>query len=110
MKRLTILCTAGLLAACSQTQSAQTAAGAAVALTVAEATALHYVTLPVCPSGSMNLAPNGTLCSQPSITGQIKVADNAAFVAVKAAEADPTAVGAAYAAIAALTTLTPPSN
>jgi uncharacterized protein YcfL len=89
------------LAACSSTQQSQTVAGAEVALTAAEAAAFQYVTLPVCP------ASNGTLCSNPAISAQIKAADNVAFAAVKSAEAGSGSVATAMAAIASLSSVIP---
>ena len=100
MKRIAFAAIAAL-AACSSTQQSQTVAGAEVALTAAEAAAFQYVTLPVCP------VSNGTLCSSPAISAQIKAADNVAFAAVNSAKAGSSSVATAMAAIASLSAAIP---
>ena len=78
---------------------ANTVPAAEVALTQAEVTAKIYTDLPRCPAA----AP----CSDPAIVAKIGAADNAAFAAVKAAEAGTGDPAAAAAAIAALLALVP---
>ena len=87
-----ILACAGLLilAACTQQQQATTVAMAGTGLTATDTLALHYVTLPVCPAGATTM-PDGTLCSNPSISAQIKSAAQEAFDAYNAYEANPSA-------------------
>lgn len=96
------------VAACSPGQQATAIAATGTALTAADQAALKYVTLPLCPAGN-TMMPDGTLCSQPAISAQIKLASAAAYAAYKAAEADPTSATAATAAgaLAALTALLP---
>ena len=102
MKKLLLAAVAlGLLAACSNTATTTTVAAAEVGLTAAEATALHYVALPPCVSGGP------PLCSTAAAIAKIKLADDAAYNAVKAAEGGTGTAAAAAAAIAALTTVIP---
>ena len=85
---------------------ANTAPALETALTAAEATALHYVTLPACAPGATSQT-GGALCSQATVVTQIKLADNAAYAAVKKFEAGTGTQADASAAIAALTVLVP---
>ena len=90
-----------LLAACSSAKVAQTE----VALTAAENAALQYVQLPRCPG-----PVPGALCSDQAIVAKIAAADNAAYAAVKQAEANTgnsAAQQVAQDAVAALTALVP---
>lgn len=71
---------------------------AAVALTLAERAALRYAQLPRCPKAS--------LCSDAATVAEIKLKDQSAYAAVKAArqagdKADTAALNAAIAALAA---------
>lgn len=89
---------------CSTTgqPAAQTGAYAtAVALTAADNVAMQYVTLPIC--GPTHAKP---LCSEASVSAQIKAAAQTAHDAVRAAEKSGDA-GAAQAAVAALVSITP---
>jgi hypothetical protein len=87
----------------SQTPAPTTNAvyAAAVALTAADTLALQYVVLPLC--GPTHAKP---LCSEASITTQIKSAAQTAHDAVRAAEKSGDAT-AAQAAVAKLEALTP---
>ena len=87
------------LAGCSGVTASNDVASTAVALTGAERLASVYVALPRCPA----TAP----CSDPAVVAQIKAADNAAYAAVKQAEANPSMSGAAAAAVSALLVLIP---
>lgn len=89
------------LAACTTGQPQETAAVMASGLTVAERTALGYVSLPRCPAG----AP---VCSDPAIVAKIRQADDAAYTEVKKFEAAARAGGSADATAAqgALTAFT----
>lgn len=82
----------------------QSIAALGVALTAADNTAINYVTLPLC-----TVPPSGELCSQVSISIQIKSAAATARAAYKAAEASGAATdyNAAQAALSALLALLP---
>lgn len=104
---LTIIAGPVALIACNSNPQADIAA-TEVALTEAEAIALRYVTQPTC-NGS-----NAPLCSDPATVVKIKVADNAAYAAVKTArslstpsQADAASAAAAVAALTALTSSLP---
>jgi len=93
-----------LLAACAQSGQT-TVAQVAVALTAADQVALQYAQLPACGSGGA-----AGLCSDPATVAKIKAAAQAAYQAVKTAEASGTsgdlvlavsAVGALSAALPA---------
>ena len=90
------------LAACQSTlTTAQNAtAGGEVALTQAEIVAKQYTDLPRCPVAD-------GLCSDPATVKAIGAADNAAYTAVKAAEAGTGTAAQAAAAIATLTATVP---
>ena len=102
-----------LLVGCAHNNTQTDVYAAATALAAADTLAIQYVTLPLC--GPTHAKP---LCSEASVSAQIKQAAQAAHDAVKAAEktaADPNAppgamtaaLAAANAAIAALMSLTP---
>ena len=79
------------LGACQTTTPMTTSAPTTIAaigeaLTATDEAALAYVTLPLCPAGATVLAPGGTLCSQASVSAQIKAAAATAYAAYKAAE------------------------
>lgn len=86
------------LSACNPQASSDVAA-AAVALTAAEKLALSYTSLPRCPAA--------TACSDEATVTKIKAADNTAYDAIKAAEANPALVGTAVSAITTLRNLIP---
>jgi len=90
-----------VLAGCATSTQTTTVSGLEVALTAADQLALQYVTLPLCTSGGP------ALCSQATVSAQIKAASLAAYTAVKAAEksgasADLTAAQDALTALSAL--------
>lgn len=74
----------------------------AVALTAADTVALHYVTLPLC--GPTHAKP---MCSEASVSKQIKANAQAAHDAVVAAEIGKGTLDAAQAAVDALVKSTP---
>jgi hypothetical protein len=90
------------VAACTPAAKDNGVYAVAVALTAADNTALRYVTLPLC--GAAHPKP---MCSEADVTAKIKTAAQAAHDAVKAAETNPGALGAAEAAVQALVSVTP---
>ena len=103
-----------LLAGCAQGATVppavpKTIAAVGIALTAADQAALAYVTLPLCPAGA-SMGPNGTLCSQASISVQIKVAAAKAYAAYKAAELDASLLATAEEALASYSVLIPTHN
>jgi len=92
-----------LLSACAN-QPTNTVPALEVALTAADQTAIAYITLPACPK------PNGVLCSDAVVVGQIKAAGSAAYAAVKAYQNGTGTMAVAQAAIAALVAITPPAK
>ena len=72
-----------------------------VALTAADHAAIAYVTLPQCPQ------PNNMLCSEKTTNAKIKVAAQAAYIAVTAADRGTGTASAAQAAIEILVAATP---
>ncbi len=78
---LTVSSIALLLAACAQAPQT-TVAQVAVALTAADQVALAYVDLPHCGTAGASAA-----CSDPATTAKIKGAAQAAYTAVRTAEA-----------------------
>lgn len=113
MKRLApTLAIAGCLAfflqggSCATSSPVQAIAASEVALTAADQLALQYVTLPLCKSGGP------ALCSQASISAQIKAQAQNAYNAIQAAKQNPTSASAAAAAAAVslLQGLVPPAT
>lgn len=89
---------------CATSSPSQAIAASEVALTAADQLALQYVTLPLCGP----TAPK--LCSQASISVQIKAQAQNAYNAIQAAKANPTSAtaAAAAAAVSLLQGLVPP--
>lgn len=92
------------LGACSGAGSnpASDVAALEAGLTAAESVATAYIHLPVCTG------KNGPLCSDSTITAQIKTADMDAYTTVKAAEqaaGSPAALAAAQIAVSAMTAI-----
>jgi hypothetical protein len=94
------LTTIGLAGCKSSTSVQNDVAAAEIALTAAERVALIYVSLPRCGG-------TATLCSAQATVDKIKVLDNNAFTAVKAAEQDETLLSAAWVAISSLSSAIP---
>jgi hypothetical protein len=92
-----------LLAGCAAGGMQNTISGVEVALTAADQLALQYVTLPLCKSGGP------TLCSQVTVSTQVKSAAQLAYTAVKDAEASGASADltTAQAAVAKLSALVP---
>lgn len=103
MRTIITACLLSLLLTLPGCGTPNTAPALEVALTAADQTAIAYITLPACPR------PAGTLCSDTVIVGQIKLAANAAYNAVKAYQRGTGTEAVAQAAIAALVALVPPS-
>lgn len=106
------------LTACATSTTATTPATASaatniaalgVALTAADQAALAYVTLPLCLQSTGKSASGSVLCSQATVTAQIKTAASGAYAAYKVAEASlsPTDYTTAQAALAVLSALVP---
>ena len=92
--RKIILSGALALSACATGQPQQTTAVLEAGLTVAERTALAYVSLPRCPQG----AP---VCSSPAVVQKIRDADNGAYGEIKSVEAAVAAGGSPDTSVAA---------
>ena len=105
-----VLAFAGLLAGagCSTTDGVKTAdpqkavAAVEVALTAADKTATHYITLPLC--GPTHAKP---VCSEAAVSAKIKANEQKAYDAVKAARDNPALIDAAQAAVDSLVQSTP---
>lgn len=78
---LTLTCALALLSGCAGTTAKNDIAASQATLTGLEAAAFQYVKLPVCGT------PGATVCKSLAIEAKIGQADNAAYIAVKAAEA-----------------------
>jgi len=94
-----LLAGALLLAACGADPTAVNATK--VALTAAETAATIYVQLPLCPQ------PTGRLCSDASVSAQIKTADQVAYDGVKSMSDGKLSAADASALVARLVTLIP---
>lgn len=90
---------AAMVAACSTTNTDQVE----VALTAAEKAATNYIRLPLCT------AVNRPICSDATVSAQIKQADNAAYDAFKAWQKNPSATtqAAVMSALSALSAAVP---
>ena len=101
MKRIFVIGAAGLLLVGCAGQGNDIIA-AEVALTAAEKAATIYARLPRCPGPAV--------CSDQATVDKIKAADNTAYNAVKAAEANPALVSVAVSAVSDFNNLIPKGN
>lgn len=83
MRKLLLMATLLAMTACSGVPIENQISAARATLTVAENGAAGYVEQPLCGTAE---AVGKSICSKPSIIKKIKIADNAAFTAMAAAE------------------------
>lgn len=99
MRILTAFLAAVLLAGCTVDRTALNATE--TALTAAETAATIYIQLPLCPQ------PSGRLCSDATVSANIKTADTLAYGQVVGMRSGKITVADAAASIAALVVLIP---